>query len=256
MSRLPNQTTRMVSAPRTPAEEEEFQREERLDRNVKRAMRFSIIGVPLFFLLLCMGWRLWPDPSFVCTVNSLIKQEPKQTRLASLTPWNHNGATIRPLADYEITALLMSKCAYTNDGASSISKWDLSMIWGAMTDPEILGGVELRQYNRCTAAMFHSKPAKPSWKIVLSQLSNVHTIPATPAIQAQLDALQAGQVVTLKGKLVSAEIPGGLPWTSSTTRYDSYDGACEIMWVDEVSSVTQDEWRAQQSANAAHANTP
>src|SRR5262245_21349279 len=137
MRRLPDQTTRMVSAPRTRVEEEEIQREERLDRNVKRAMRISIIAVPFFFLLLSIGWRLWPDPNFVCTVNSLIKQEPRQSRLANLAPWNHNGATIRPLANYEITALLMSKCPYTNDGAASISKWDLSMIWGAMTDPAI-----------------------------------------------------------------------------------------------------------------------
>jgi hypothetical protein len=64
--------------------------------------------------------------------------------------------------------------------------------------------------------------------------ANMHLIPATKAIEKKLKNLRPGNVVALKGYLVDVQGEGGFSWKSSLTREDTGNGACELIWVEEV----------------------
>jgi hypothetical protein len=74
--------------------------------------------------------------------------------------------------------------------------------------------------------------------ITLRELSiyaaQVHAIPADDNVESQLRKLRPGQVVTLTGYLVDVRGPGGFTWNTSLRRDDTGDGACEIMWIEQV----------------------
>jgi hypothetical protein len=63
-------------------------------------------------------------------------------------------------------------------------------------------------------------------------------IPATPAIAFQCKSLRAGDLVHLSGDLVEATGHGIGTWRSSLSRTDTGNGACELMWVNELSMLS------------------
>jgi len=86
-------------------------------------------------------------------------------------------------------------------------------------------------------------PPIPKQEIILYS-TNVHVIPSTPEIASRCKSLRTGALIHLSGDLVEA---GGAKigkWRSSLSRSDTGNGACELMWVKEVSvlpeSVAQD----------------
>ena len=74
-----------------------------------------------------------------------------------------------------------------------------------------------------------SFPLSPSQTI--SHAAQVHAIPADADIERKLRKLRPGQVVHLSGYLVDVRGPGEFTWKTSLRRDDTGDGACEIMWI-------------------------
>lgn len=68
--------------------------------------------------------------------------------------------------------------------------------------------------------------------------ANTHIIPADDTIKKQIKDIKAGDHVVLTGYLVDVvgEQPNGerYTWNSSTSRNDTGDGACEVMYVTRV----------------------
>mgnify|MGYP001203996934 FL=1 len=62
----------------------------------------------------------------------------------------------------------------------------------------------------------------------------MHLVPADARVKRQLLKARRGQIVALRGKLIRIEGPDGFRWTSSTTRSDSGDGSCEVVWVEDA----------------------
>jgi len=46
--------------------------------------------------------------------------------------------------------------------------------------------------------------------------------------------VRTGQIVALSGYLVRVQGPDGWHWNSSMTRSDSGNGACELVWVQDL----------------------
>jgi hypothetical protein len=67
--------------------------------------------------------------------------------------------------------------------------------------------------------------------------ANMHIIPGTPEVMRFLDAVVAGQKISLKGKLVNVSGPDNWGWQSSQTRNDTGDGACELFYVETASLI-------------------
>lgn len=62
-------------------------------------------------------------------------------------------------------------------------------------------------------------------------ITNVHVIPASTSVYAQLRRVRRGELVTLRGVLVNVRDADGRIATTSTT---AGDRDCEIMWLEEV----------------------
>jgi hypothetical protein len=65
--------------------------------------------------------------------------------------------------------------------------------------------------------------------------ANTHIIPANDSVKRQLRKIRQGQIVNIKGQLIEAKRPDGWHWRSSLTREDTGAGACELVYVKELS---------------------
>jgi hypothetical protein len=72
---------------------------------------------------------------------------------------------------------------------------------------------------------------------IVSHSTNLHVIPATPAIATFCKSLRRGELVHLEGELVEATGPEIGTWRSSLSRTDSGNGACELMLVEDCAKL-------------------
>jgi hypothetical protein len=77
------------------------------------------------------------------------------------------------------------------------------------------------------AAKDHTFHARARYEITARVLRNAD-------IDALLRRPRPGEVVTLRGYLVDVRGPNGFRWNTSLRRDDTGDGACELMWVEQV----------------------
>jgi hypothetical protein len=59
----------------------------------------------------------------------------------------------------------------------------------------------------------------------------MHMIPANRTIAKRLKSVREGNIVEARGYLVNVEADDGWHWRSSLTRQDTGDGACELIWL-------------------------
>ena len=69
---------------------------------------------------------------------------------------------------------------------------------------------------------------------IMSSLSNNHIIPANKEILKTLHAIRVGDIIDLRGYLAGVEQNGEWIWFSSLSRTDTGDGACEIVYAEEL----------------------
>ena len=64
--------------------------------------------------------------------------------------------------------------------------------------------------------------------------ANMHMVPSTPELADRLRAINRGDLVDIRGYLVEIKFADGGIWRSSLTRTDTGNGACELVWVNDV----------------------
>jgi len=102
-----------------------------------------------------------------------------------------------------------------------------------MSDESVLGRLDISQSGRFYYWHYDGAPPIPRREIETSS-ANMHLIPATKVIARRLERVRPGSIVTLRGYLVEVRGEGGFVWRSSLTRDDTGNGACELIWVEEV----------------------
>lgn len=165
--------------------------------------------------------------------------EPIQKNIKNSTFFIHEkDFIITPLADYEITGIVISTKRYFFDATSSISPIDIVIAWKKMSVADVIKDMKFKHRNR---AVIYS-PKKEYWPItekeVMVSLSNNHCIAANKEIKKQLFKIKKYDLVTLEGQLVSVEKKGMQPWVSSLSRDDGPGWGkligCEIIYVTNV----------------------
>ncbi len=141
-----------------------------------------------------------------------------------------------PQASYEITAKVMSKKRYHDGWGSKIGPYDLALAWGKLTQPEIKKFIKYSQMRRFYCF-------KCTWNCPLTteyisrHSANTHIIPANDNIFKALKKVRKGEVIKLWGYLINVEgtyKSRDVNWRSSTTREDTGNGACEVMYVEKI----------------------
>lgn len=183
-------------------------------------------------LVLLWGLIWWGNRSIARDPGVLAPQAPTQVPVRGLRPFEHAGATITPLAHFDLTARVLHAKRYRFDRESKLAPWDLALGWGRMSDSSVLERMKITQSGRFFFWQTDQYPI-PRNEIVASS-ANMHIIPANEAVTMRLRGVRRGHVVSLRGYLVMAKDADGGVWLSSMTRSDSGNGACELFYVEEI----------------------
>jgi len=179
--------------------------------------------VVVYFVRLFWGAGLGPGVQ--------AKAEPRQWEVDP-RGWQQGEFSLEALAGFEVTARVLSVKEYGGK-EGVLSPLDLALGWGKMSDDEVLSALTIRQSGRWYTYRWSDAPPIPPGEIIRSS-ANMHMIPATPEVAEALADVEKGDLVTLKGSLVSIQGPEGFRWRSSLSRKDTGAGACEIVWVEGI----------------------
>ena len=158
----------------------------------------------------------------------LAAAAPVQTDVDNLV-LQHKGYTLRALQSIGIQARVLAGERYSLDRESDLAPVDLVLGWGRMSDSAVLEKIKISQSQRFYFWRVDEFPI-PREEIEQSS-ANMHMIPASAAIAADLRRVRPGQVVELQGWLVEARSSDGWSWRSSLSRSDTCPGACELIYV-------------------------
>lgn len=190
-------------------------------------------GVALLVLIGLMA-MLWPEGTVRHPPGILVASAPKQEDLKEGKQWVYKDRNFTALAAYDIEARLLSKARYRFDRESELSPLDFALGWGCMSDQAVLDKLDISQNGRWYVYRWQNPPPLPREEIA-AHSANTHLIPCNDEVFSQLLRVKVGNVVRLKGYLVSITGKEGYAWTSSLSRGDDGGRSCEVMWVESVS---------------------
>tara|TARA_R110000868_G_scaffold105277_3_gene289561 strand:- start:8559 stop:9080 length:522 start_codon:yes stop_codon:yes gene_type:complete len=156
---------------------------------------------------------------------------PPRTPLTS-SSWRVAEHTVSTLQPFQLEARILAREDYYLDRGAQLSPTDLALGWGPMADPEVLRHISISQRNRWY--FWRAEPLPIERRQIETHSANMHLIPANPAVASILAQLKAGQHIRLSGQLVKVEGDDGYNWVSSLSREDTGDGACELIWVEQL----------------------
>jgi hypothetical protein len=161
----------------------------------------------------------------------LVERDPIQ-RPTNAAPFMFGEFEITPRAEYDIEARVLSVEPYRLDSGAKLSPLDFAVGWGPMSDTSVLDHFRITQ----GARFFTLYPDEAAIDIRTALLgsANMHLIPATGRVREQLEDVRPGNLVRLRGQLVSVAGPNGYTWRTSLTRADTGAGACELFYVESV----------------------
>lgn len=161
----------------------------------------------------------------------LVTDEPLQA-LVERPAFSFGEYQLTPLADFEVEARVLSVEKYRTDGGARVSPIDFALGWGPMSDTAVLEHFRIRQGGR----FFSIYPDEQAidLKTAMLNASNMHLIPADGVMEDRLANVKIGNIVRLRGQLVSVRGPNNFTWSSSLTRSDTGNGACELFYVESL----------------------
>jgi len=140
---------------------------------------------------------------------------------------------ISPMATYSVSAKVMSATNYSSDWQAEFEPTDLALAWGKLAEPEYKEGITYTQSGRWYYYNYDST-FKADGTYIKDHSSNHHMIPANDNIKKAVQKVKEGQKVKIDGYLVNVRYitsEGEFTQTSSLTRNDTEDGACEVVYV-------------------------
>lgn len=170
----------------------------------------------------------------------LIESEPEQIAMSSDEQVDYGDYKLKVLARFSLDARILHRKVYGYDRESKLVPVDLAVGWGPMSDQAVLDRLKITQSMRFYWYEYQLPPPIPREQIV-SHSTNLHVIPATPAVASFCKSLRQGELVHLEGELVEATGPEIAAWRSSLSRTDSGNGACELMLVEDCSKLDRSE---------------
>lgn len=182
------------------------------------------------------AWDLYAHRPLARPPGVLVAEAPHQRMLANAPSVALDGFALQPLAEFEFDARVLLVSRYRFDEEAALAPYDLGIGWGRMSDTAVIEQLALTQSARFLTWRWREAPPIPSEEITRSA-ANVHVIPANAVIARQVAALRAGQRVRAKGMLVEATRPDGWRWRSSLSREDGGQGACELMYLSDLTVV-------------------
>lgn len=211
---------------------------ERPQKNYRKQSKLLLAGS--IFLLLLSYTNKGKIKSHTL-INKQLLNEPLQTETtdeAFDVLYRNRSYNIKPLFEYELWGLVVSH----NDpygwgdiqhNENSFDTRDLCVIWGNNLRSDHFSEVEFKSgsftcyYHYKSADLFHPE-----------NLSNNHLITDSDFIREKIARVKIGDQIHIKGKLVDYQMNGrSFVRKTSTNRTDRGNGACEIIFVEELETI-------------------
>ncbi|MFB3779409.1 MAG: hypothetical protein ACE141_17455 [Bryobacteraceae bacterium] len=195
-------------------------------------MRLLLAGLAILLVLMVYlyedtGHRTYPP-------GVLAAREPYQNTLAAGPTWQQGKYRYTARAEFSMRARVLSAERYWFDGASAVSPIDFAVGWGRMSDQAVIDQLGFGQSQRWYRYWPKGRQFPiPAQEIVASS-ANMHMIPADKDILKLLREVRAGDLISLDGYLVSVSTEDGWKWDTSLSRADTGNGACEVVWVKQL----------------------
>jgi len=183
-----------------------------------------------------------------------LQQEPIQTpttEKAFVTSYNDELFEIMPKYDYELYGLVVSYRLHDSESGfmlHALSKdhlnvADYCVVWGQSADSKILREFEFS--NGQFTCQFSTKSSEAWQAFNRQQLSNNHLLAIDESTRDQIDEINIGDQIHIKGWLSHYKSPGGYERGTCTTRTDTGNGACETILASEINVIApmQSIWR-------------
>lgn len=187
------------------------------------------------------------DDFFTYGINSAgepLQRQAAYFHTAFATP---GGADVSLSGDtsYSVSAKVQSVASY-DDPMMEVIPYDLLLSWGMLAEDEIAGKLDWEQSDRrgTVSGSLSATGADIDADYVISHVSNSHVLPANENIARALDTIKPGDTVRIDGMLVDVEMVQGnqlYTVTSSKSRTDQGDGACEIILVERI-KINDETW--------------
>jgi hypothetical protein len=167
----------------------------------------------------------------------LVNDAPVQRALSIAPAIQHQGFTLTPRAHIALTARVLSGERYHVDTLANLVPRDLALGWGIMSDSAIIKQLKISQSGRFYFWQFDSEAIRARIPQIVASSANMHVIGATERVQAVIDRVRVGELISFEGKLVDVSRGDGWAIKTSLSRDDSGAGACEIIYVESASIV-------------------
>ena len=197
-----------------------------------------IVCVGLLYLYFQVGQAIFSEDSGAPKVTASGKLDPFRDPYQKKTSGGkafYNGR-LNFLAKYDITARVLDKEYYSDGKKAKIAPLDLTMGWKNMSVPSVYNKLNVRNSGRWYRYNWSGAPPIPPSKIATNS-ANMHIIPANDRVRNDLKSVRKGQIVRMQGYLVhykEESAQSWWAWKSSTSRHDTGDGACELMYVENI----------------------
>ncbi len=197
-------------------------------------MKAAILITFAALLFLSVFWG-GPEPRFAPGV--LAPYEPDQEPIESLQPWRYKDSQVTALATFRVRARVLLTEHYWWGREAGISPVDLTLGWRLMSNQEILDGLDIYHLRRAYTWSPRKGRLPASAEDINAHAANMHMVPSTPELADRLGAINRGDLVDISGYLVEIKFADGGIWRSSLTRTDTGNGACELVWVNDVAKL-------------------
>ncbi len=189
-----------------------------------------VLALVIFFSLYSI-FNWWKGRSISYGPGLVAPNIPEQTE-TYIKPFTFKDYRIIPLANFHISARVLSIKKYHFGRESDLSPIDLALGWGQMSDETVLEMIKIKQSNRFYFWSTNQFPIHR--KQIETSSANMHIIPANDTIFKYLKNIRKGHIVNFTGYLVKVMASDGWHWQSSLTRSDTGNGSCEVIFVKEL----------------------
>lgn len=163
-----------------------------------------------------------------------INEEPLQVDYIEPKLLKKDGNySIYAVADFKLKARILSVEKYNFGKDSEFSPIDIVAGWKQMSKKDLLDKVKISQATRFYFWYADRQTYQSYKEIISSQSANMHLVPSSDEIDKQIKKLKKNHAVIITGKLIVIN-DKNWRWQTSTSRYDTGNGACEIIWVEQV----------------------
>ncbi|MDA3846700.1 MAG: hypothetical protein PF505_09195 [Vallitaleaceae bacterium] len=121
---------------------------------------------------------------------------------------------------------------YTSDGASVLSPRDFVLTWGDLNAADVDDEISYSQSNRWYYYRY-TGDSYVSSDYIGEHSANTHVIPENVVIERRLKKVGKNDLILIEGYLAVVHFDNG-DWSSSDTRTDKGNGACEILYVTNI----------------------